>query len=96
MQPIPLYSLGPSLAHPPAATHIPTITELFYPQETHSSDRQVQLKQPDPFPAQAGGKAPAPGDEVGRSPSSQAWEQPVSYGKGAMQGRETSLAPAWM
>lgn len=32
----------------------------------------------------------------GRAPGSQAWEQPVSYGKGAIQGWETSLAPAWM
>lgn len=33
MQLIPLYSLGPSLAHPPAATRILTVTELFYPPE---------------------------------------------------------------
>lgn len=30
-QSIPLYSLMPSLAHPPAATRIPTVTELSHP-----------------------------------------------------------------
>lgn len=88
-------------AHGGQAWHIP-LQPLTFPlslncstlQETHSSCPQVRLKQLDPFQAQVGGKAPAPGDEVGRG--SQAWEQAVSCGKGAIQGWETSLAPAWM
>lgn len=81
------------------AWHIP-LQPLTFPlslncsifQETRSSCPQVQLKQLNLFQAQAGGKAPAPGDEVGRG--CQAWEQPVSYGKGAIQGWEMSLTPA--
>lgn len=94
MQPTPLHSLGPSLAHPPVPLGFPLSLNCSTLQETRSSCPQAQLKQLDPFQVRAGGKAPAPGDEVGRG--SQAWEQPVSYGKGAIQGWETSLAPAWM
>lgn len=80
------------------AWHIP-LQPLAFPlplncstlQETCSGCSQVQLK-----PAWVWGKAPAPGDEVRRAPSSQAWEQAISYGKGAIQGWETSRASAWM